>query len=143
MKKLITILLVLIILGLIGGVAVYFYINKPQKDYEKSNPDFVIAAKTLYINYKDEKVKSQKEYDGKLIQIKGSIKKVELNDSKAIVVFVFEQGDFGDEGIRCTMLPKFNKEIQDYKSGDFLVIKGYCTGYNDTDVIFDKCSLVQ
>jgi hypothetical protein len=57
-------------------------------------------------------------------------------------VFVFEQGDFGDEGIRCTMLPKYNFEAGKLQPDVEIKVKGYCTGYNETDVILEKCSII-
>jgi hypothetical protein len=50
---------------------------------------------------------------------------------------------FGDEGIRCIMLQNQNKKLQGFASQDIITIKGYCTGYNDTDVIIEKASIIK
>ena len=144
MKRWQIVIISLFIIGLLGGLYVYYFIyNKPHPDYEKETPDFVMSAKAIYGSFKTDKVKANKEYNGKVIQIKASMKKIEDRDSLVTIVFVFAEGDFGDEGVRCTLLPKFNNEIRTLKPGDFINLKGYCTGYNDTDVIFEKCSIVQ
>ena len=49
---------------------------------------------------------------------------------------------FGDEGIRCIMLPNQNELMKKYGTSTLITIKGYCTGYNDTDVIIEKASVV-
>jgi hypothetical protein len=144
MKKWQIYLLIVIILGILSAVCVYVFVyNKPHRNYEKATPDFVLSAKSLFDSYKKDKEKAQKEYNGKVIQINGKLKKIEDRDSVVIAIFVFEQGDFGDEGIRCKMLPKFNSEMRQFKPADSLNIKGYCTGYNGTDMIMEKCSLVK
>jgi hypothetical protein len=53
------------------------------------------------------------------------------------------EGLFGDEGIRCTMLSKFNEKAKDLVDNTNVKLKGYCTGYNDTDVIIEKCIIVE
>jgi hypothetical protein len=144
MKKWQIIILVIILIGILGGIYGYFFVyNKPHTDYEKADADVVISAKAIYNAFKEDKVKATKEYNGKVVQIKGTMKMIEEKNSLITVVFVFSQGDFGDEGIRCTLLPKFNEEIKTLKPDDYINIKGYCTGFNDTDVIIEKCSIVQ
>ena len=144
MKKWQIILISIFILGIISAAYVWvFVINKSQPDYDSKSPDVVISAKTLFDSYKNDKLKSQKEYNGKVIQIKGNLKKVEDKKTFVVAVFAFTEGDFGDEGIRCTMLPKYSDQLKTLQEKDFVTIKGFCTGYNDTDIIFDKCSLIQ
>jgi len=70
------------------------------------------------------------------------LSKIETADSLVIAVFVFNQGDFGDEGIRCTMMKKFNDEANRLQPDGEIIVKGYCTGFNETDVILEKCSLI-
>jgi hypothetical protein len=48
---------------------------------------------------------------------------------------------FGDEGIRCVMSKKSSPEAAKLKPDGITRIKGYCTGFNDTDVIMEHCSL--
>ena len=63
--------------------------------------------------------------------------------SLVIVVFEFSQGMFGPEGIRCTLLPEHNLDANGWKAGGEMLVKGFCTGYNDTDVILEKCILIK
>ena len=120
-----------------------FYINKPHRDIEKADPDFTLKTENLYKEYTKNKVHSDSLYNGKVIQISGKVDKIETTDSLVIAVFVFSKDDFGDAGIRCTMLPKYNNELKNIIKGTEINIKGACSGYNDTDVILEKCSLVK
>jgi hypothetical protein len=67
----------------------------------------------------------------------------ETSDELVILVFAFGDGMFGPEGVRCTMLPEFNEKAKSLNEGDFIKLKGLCTGYTGVDVIMDKCSIVE
>ena len=144
MKKWLKIIGILAVIGIIAAVLVYFFvINKPHPDYEKEQPAFTLSAKQLFEEYKTDKEAAHGKYTGQVLQINGSLSKTEFPDTTAIAIFVFEEGMFGDEGIRCVMLEKFNEELQNHGRGQSIGIKGYCTGYNDTDVILTHCSMVE
>jgi hypothetical protein len=142
MKKWIKISAVVIVLGIIGAILGYKFIyNKPHRDYEKAKPDYVLSAEEVFRFYKDSREEATAKFTGKVLQINGMLNKVEQPDSLTIAVFAIEQGMFGDEGIRCTMLENHAKTVLAY-TGKEVTIKGYCTGYNDTDVIMENCSVI-
>jgi hypothetical protein len=144
MKKWIKIIGGLIAIGLIAAVLLYIFVyNKPHPKYEKLKPEYVLEAQQLYTSFSENSVLANQKYTGKMIQINGEMNYYETIDTLIIAVFVFEEGLFGDQGIRCSMLPKFNEEIINLGAGSKLKLKGLCTGYNDTDVIFEHCSLVE
>ncbi len=132
-----------LVIFIIAATLVYiFVINRPHRNFEEATPDFVLTASELYSDYSGMDVVVVKKFTGKVLQISGDISNIEKVDSIVIVVFVFNQGIFGDEGVRCTMLPKYNKAALKLKPEASFTIKGFCTGYNDTDVILEKCSIV-
>ena len=144
MKLWLKILLVLFVLGIAIAVLIWvFIINKPKPNYETKKADYTLDAKELYTAFKTGKAKSDSLYNGKTIQISGILSKVETTDSQVVAVFVFEEGDFGDQGIRCTFLPKFRLEKSRAKGGINIKIKGHCVGYDDTDVKFTDCSVIK
>ena len=118
-----------------------FVINKPHPDYETKKTDFALTAKDLYEQYAANKKTAEEKYNGKVLEISGTFKSIEKNDSLAVVVFSFKEGMFGDEGIRCTFLPKFTAKVNGLNKNSVTRIKGFCSGFNDTDVIMEKCSL--
>lgn len=142
MKKWMKIVAVLAILGIAAAAAGYFFVyNKPHTNYEKMDADFSLNASDLFNEFKTNKSMAEPKYNGKVVEINGMLTKVEESDSLIIAVFVFDQGMFGDEGIRCTMLPKYKNHLKNTQLGSQIQLKGYLTGYNDTDVIFEKCSI--
>ncbi len=144
MKKWMKISLAIVAVAIISSLAVYkFYINKPHKDIEHATPDFTLNSMKLYKEYTANKKHSDSLYNGKVIELSGKVDKIEVTDSMVIAVFVFSKGDFGDEGIRCTMLPKFNEDAKKIMPGTTVNVKGACSGFNDSDVILEKCSLIK
>jgi hypothetical protein len=82
-------------------------------------------------------------YLDKVVEIEGTLTTVEVVDSMVIVVFAYRAGDFGDEGIRVTMLPEFREEAKKLSFLKPIKLKGQCTGYNGTDVIIENGSILE
>lgn len=143
MKKWLKILAILAVIGLIAAFLVYKYVyNKPHTDYAAAKPDYILPAQDLYNAFKNHPEASAKLYNGKVIQIQGELARTESTDSLVVLVFSFNQGMFGDEGIRGTMIRKLNEEGKKLVPAGNVTIKGYCTGFNDTDVILEQCSVI-
>jgi len=144
MKKTLKIIGILALIGVIAAFLVYrFVYNKPHPDYEKEVAVYTLSAKEFYNEFKNQTDTANKKYTGKMIQVNGVLDKVEETDSLTIGVFVLSSGMFGDEGIRCTMLPNYGKKAKNLSPPVDVKIKGLCTGYNDTDVIMEHCSFKQ
>jgi type II secretory pathway pseudopilin PulG len=142
MKKWLRIIGVLAALGIIAAILVYVFVyNKPHRNYEKAKADYTLDASALYSAYTGNKEEANQKYNAKVLQINGMLNKIEEADSLVIAVFVFNQGMFGDEGIRCTLLPKFNQRLKSTGLNTKITLKGLCTGFNDTDIILEKCSI--
>lgn len=143
MKKLLIILLVLLVVAAAAAFYVYKYVyNKPHPDFEQAEAELSIRAKRLWTDYSMNKEIADGNYTGKILEIEGTIMRVEEVDDMVIVVFAFRQGDFGDEGIRVTMLPQFHQAAKGIDPFKPVKIKGLCTGYNDIDVIIENGSIV-
>ncbi len=144
MKTWIKILIALVILGAVGAWAGYTFIyNKAHTDYEKADPDFVLSAAELYNAFTSNAEAAAKNYNGKVIQITGQMNTVEETDTLVIGVFAFEQGMFGAEGIRVTILPNHQEKILTHPLSEQITLKGFCSGYNGTDVIIENGSVVK
>lgn len=143
MKKWFKILAVLFVIGVIAAILVYVFLyNKRHPDYEKLKPDYTLNAQELYNSYKTNRAGADKLYIGKVIEITGNLSKLDIRDTLVVAIFVFDQGMFGDAGVRCSFLPKYNERAKALQPGSLVRIKGYLTGYNDTDVIMEQCSIL-
>lgn len=145
MNKWIKILLALAIVGALAAYLVFrFYINKPHADIEKATPAYTMAADALWKEYNSDLKLSDSLYTGKVIELSGALGRVDVADSLVIAVFVMEADSmFGDKSIRCEMLAKYAEETKALPTGTAVKLKGFCTGYDQTDIKFNKCSLVK
>lgn len=147
MKTWMKILLGLIIIGIIGAYFGYREFNRGHPDYAEAKAELSVEASKLYLDFTTKSDEAYKTYvgeEGKVIEIEGKISKVELiGDTLAVLVYAFNEGLFGDEGIRLTMLPEFTEESKKLQPDMNVLVKGLCTGYNDVDVIVEKGSIVK
>ncbi len=143
MKTWMKIAIGLVVIGVVAAFLVFkFVYNKQHPDYENITPSVTISSQDLYNAFKSANEAASRQYNGKVIAISGKLGKIETADTLVTAVFIFNHGMFGDEGIRCTMLKKFNEAAKKLQPDGEVKIKGYCTGYNDSDIIFEKCSIV-
>jgi len=144
MKTWVKILLGLVVLGIIAAVLGYFFVyNKPHKDIEKAKPEYSLQALALFNEYVTDQTAAGEKYNGKVLEVGVTVTGIESNDTLVTVVSVLNQGMFGDEGIRFTMLEKYFEAARQLEQGSSATIKGYCVGYTGSDVILEKCSIIQ
>jgi len=144
MKTWIKVILSLIIIGIVGMVLVYIFIyNKSHPDFEKMKPEYTLAATDFYNSFITNRTESEKKYNGKVLAVSGTMTRVESTDSLVIAVFVLNQGMFGEEGIRCSMLQNYHDKTRLLPPQSTVRIKGYCTGYNETDVIIEQSCIIK
>lgn len=143
-RKWILIIGSLAIVGIIAAILIYVFVyNKPHPDYAEAEPEFRITATELYNDFRDNAMVANGKYNGKILAVEGSLSSVENTDEQTIAVFAIEEGLFGDEGIRMVMLPEYADRVAQYTPGSTIVVKGFCSGYNATDVILEHCSVVE
>jgi hypothetical protein len=134
----------IVLLGIIVALLVYFFIyNKPHRDYERASPDFELKAEELYFAFVNDENLAGEQYNGKILLLTGEAAMVEQIDEMIIVSFVFEEGIFGDEGVRCTMLQSQHSDALKLKEGQSVRVKGLCTGFTGSDVVLEHCSIVR
>lgn len=143
MNKWLKILAIILILGVVVILVGYFYINKPHPDFAQLEASYTLEAEALFNDFAEAAQTASEKYNGKMLLVHGQLAGIEKTADRVIAVFVYKRGLFGDEGIRCTLLPDFDRGINNLKPGDEIMIKGFCSGYNGTDVILEKCSLPQ
>jgi len=145
MKKWLWILIILFLVGIISAFCVWkFYINKPHADIENTPPAYTLTAADLWKQYNANLKLSDSLYTGKIIEISGVLSLTERSDTVVYTIFVMEADSmFGDKSVRCEMLPKYLKDTSSIVKGVNIKVKGYCNGYDQTDIKFSKCSVVR
>ncbi len=144
MNKWVKIAIILVIVGAVAaGLGYKFVYNKPHPNFEKATPDYSLSSSDLFSSYLSDRVNAEQKFNGKVLEVEGEFSNLETPDSLTILVFSIQEGFFGPEGIRCTLLPKYGEEAKKLVPGSKVTIKGFCAGYNDTDVILEKCSIIK
>ena len=135
----------IVLILLLAGVAIFFVYentyNKKHPDYEEIAVAFDLSPKQLYEEFTGDAVTASEKYNDKVISVSAENSKLEKGDSLLTAVFVFNEGMFGDEGVRCTFLSHFADLNESDLTG--AKIKGVCRGYNEVDVILEKCSIIK
>ncbi len=143
MKPKFTIMLVaLVLMGAAGFYVAYTMYNKPHPDYVSMTPVASLSVEELFMTYTTEPGKGNEMYTGKLIEVTGVPARFDHTGDQATAVFVLGEGLFGEEGVRCLFHPEHIPDLASVQDGKVLKIKGYCTGYNETDVLMEQCTLV-
>jgi len=145
MKKIFKIGIVLAVTGIIAAVLVWkFYINKPHEDIEKATPAYSMATEEIWNQYNTNREIADSLYNNKVIELTGNMSRIDKNDSLVSVIFVMAADSmFGDKTIACQMYKKHNDEANELEISGKVKIKGVCVGYDDTDIKFNKCSIVK
>jgi hypothetical protein len=145
MKKWLWILLILFLLGLISAFCVWkFYINKPHTDIENTQPAYTMTAQELWKLYNADLKLSDSLYTGKIIEVTGNLSRIDKSDTVVYAIFVMEiDSMFGDKSVRCEMLPKYQNETSTITKNAPIKVKGYCNGFDQTDIKFSKCSIIK
>jgi hypothetical protein len=145
MKKLLRIAVILAVIGVVAAAFVWkFYINKPHENIENTAPAYSITAEEIWKQYTTDLKTADSLYTGKVIEISGKLNRADKSDSLVYAVFVMEADSmFGDKSVRCEMLQKYNAETSALQKDAQVKIKGFCTGFDQTDIKFNKCSIVK
>lgn len=145
MKKLLIILIILAVVGAIAAALVWkLYVNKPHDDIDKAPPAYSMTTEEIWNKYNNERHVSDSVYNNQVIELTGKLSRTDKNDTLVSAIFVMAADSmFGDKTISCQFYQKYNEEATSIAIGSTVKIKGLCTGYNDTDIVFNKCSIVR
>jgi len=145
MNKLLRIAVILAAIGAVAAALVWkFYINKPHEDIENATPAYSMATEEIWKQYNSDLKNADSLYTGKIIELTGKLNRTDKSDTLVYAVFVMEVDSmFGDKSVRCEMLQKYNNEASALPKDAPVKIKGFCTGFDQTDIKFNKCSIVK
>ncbi|MFT3701868.1 MAG: hypothetical protein QM802_05850 [Agriterribacter sp.] len=135
MRKKIIFFLVLVIVCL--GVAWYWY-NKPRAGVENKKTDVALTAAQLYTAYNTDEQGSDKKYLNKVIEVKGSVDDIIINEKDAIIMLGLQaEGN----GISCRFSSADDIKSGKLKKGMEVQVKGKCAGFN-MDVNLTDCIII-
>jgi hypothetical protein len=144
MKKMYKIIAAILVIGILGAAYGWFFVyNKPHENYSKIEPVAKLEAKVCFDAFAENSPETA-DWLGQVIQISGTVNEFEQADSLSILVFVQNEDEmFGSSGIRCSMIPDFSEQAAKLKLPTQISIKGYCTGFNGSDLIIEQCVIIK
>ena len=140
MKKLLVGISIALSFAILLFIAFYLLVyNKPHVDYIKAEVDIEVSGEKLFMDFKRDALSAAKKYNGKVLLVSGKVNYIENEDDLNIAVMVFDEGFFGDEGVRLNLQKGQEKSL---KIGGSNKIKGFCAGYTEADVIIEHASIL-
>lgn len=132
------IVLPLILLSVGIAIVAYNVYNKPHIDVVDAKADVVVTANNLFTEFSTDEAKANAEYLDKIIQVKGFIQKLSIENGIGIVTLKTED-DFGS--VQCNLSTEAKNDFNLLKKSELVTIKGICTGYL-MDVVLVKSEIV-
>lgn len=127
-KKIFKIILLLIgMVIIVGGGVGYYMFNKPARDVQNTKTDFSYNASEIVKEYLTDARKANDKYldeegNSKVLEISGTVAKIHEDFNKQKVILLKSVDD--KAGVSCTFTSTTNKNTQNLKIGDQVVIKG-------------------
>jgi hypothetical protein len=143
-KAIVSVFAVIFIIGITYMAYLYF---EPVKDIAKQKTDMQLTEDSIVNDFIKDGKFADSLYKNKILELTGSIKKIETQDSTHTIVF--DNG--GNFIIIANCLSSVNNELKQLKVGTNITVKGIYSGYiinDDTFMIpaeikIDKCILVK
>lgn len=144
MKKSRVFLIVSLIL-LTAILYMYREYNRGNKVLSEVEPAIKISAQDISSSFAQSDSLSNSKFLGKIIEIEGVVKHIEMPDSNISVIVM--SGNNEMSSVRCTMDSSFQIKSISIDIGTPAIVRGICTGYNadellGSDVLMNRCVIV-
>jgi len=107
---------------LIVCIAGYLYWNKPHRDVRDAD-GIETSAIDLYNIFISDSAKANTIYLNKVVKVSGAISGISVNQKKQKIILL--KTSVPGASVNCTM----EENINSYKAGDNVMLKGICSGY--------------
>jgi len=119
--------------------------NRGNKVLSEVEPAIKISAQDISSSFAQSDSLSNSKFLGKIIEIEGVVKHIEMPDSNISVIVM--SGNNEMSSVRCTMDSSFQIKSISIDIGTPAIVRGICTGYNadellGSDVLMNRCVIV-
>lgn len=112
---------------LAASVFAYYLYNKGPIDVKNASAK-KITAEALYTAYLSDSITAQQYYNGKVVEVQGSIKEVTRNQKNEPVVLLLTKEE--DAFVNCTIE---EKDLASLVKGETVSLKGICNGLGQAE----------
>lgn len=111
---------------------------KPHRSVKKEEAAFRMSVSELVTAFANDEVDANTRYAGKILEVRGTLKEMILNDSTLILLM----GDSSEmTGVSCYLQRDQKDKYTMLKRGEQVKVKGVCNGML-LDVVLDKAILL-
>jgi hypothetical protein len=128
-------LFLIIVIAVIFGINRY---NKPHTNVKSSHPSYVFTPKKLVDEFLQNEMAANKKYANQILQVEGSTYTISTLKGNSIIIF---KNAISKSNVICYLQPEENNKILKLKKGQYITVKGICTGYL-LDVVMVECVLI-
>ena len=124
---------------LLAMAAVFFVLyNKPHRSVKGEEAAFELSVSELTEAFSNDETAAGSMYTGKVIQVKGPLRRMIRNDSTLILMM----GDNELMGVSCYLEKSQIPRSENLTAGELITVKGICNGML-MDVVLDNAILVK
>ena len=139
--------LTLLLAAVAAGIYGYKEFTRTNKQLINAKPDYTMTASALINDFENDDNMATTRYNGKVLEVSGSVLTVEKDDSGYYTVILGEQGTMS--AVRCSIDSTQQANAARIKTGSSVLIRGACTGFNKdemglgADVILNRCAVIK
>lgn len=110
--------------------------NPKMVDLESAHQ---IQASVLYQAFVVDEIKASSNFNNKVLEVVGSLKKVTIDDNKKLILILDSKHDSGN--VLCKMEQSAGSLLSKLELGEAIKVKGYCIDFR-LDLILNRCVLM-
>ena len=131
-KRKIILLTMLPVLGVGVWLGLQEY-NRTNKDLSKAKADVKISVTDIINEYEASDSIADKIYLGKIIDLNGNVKKIEIDVSGNYTIVLGDSNILSS--VRCSMDTLYRDDAAHITEGSSIIIRGACTGFKKNELL--------
>lgn len=135
-KKVLITALVCIGVGVSLGAYLYF---KPSKSYINKTPDMTVSAREIIHEFSTAEKRANIKYLNKLVEVHGTVNDISEDENGIPTINLAFDNEMSM--VSCSMDTNARKDFASLSKGDFVKIKGLCSGML-MDIVLVKSVLI-
>lgn len=142
MKHAYKISLILIVLAVVAGAGVYWYVFlKPHQNLEDTKPEFTLSSTQLLKDFTEDESAANTKYSGKVVEVNGEVVAVQTGEQGTAIIL--EDELFGVSVYLDSSFVAANQQLTNKtKAGETITIRGKCDGMLN-DVVISRAIIIQ
>lgn len=140
-KKIVSIVMILLLVAAIGGWYTYSEYNRPLASMTETKAEITINAIDLISAFEKDPINSNQLYIDKIIEVEGVLKESTADDLGLYTLSLGEESEMSS--VRCSVDSISTAAAAQLKKGDFVKIKGVCSGFTPDELLGSDVTLVR